>query len=114
MNGNYENGKRLAFIIGIYAVVKAVFNGIIGDFSLVDGAVSIVIFGMLFSGLKYFNYIVAALLLVVVGKNFGNNISNIASNWVYLIEGAIDIAAAVVLFVNNDIKQFFSSDKPND
>lgn len=105
-------GKKFSAAIGIYVVVKAVFNGIIGAFSLPEIVLAVAVLGFLLSGIKFINYVVAILLAFVVAKNFGNNISDIANNWIYLIEAALDIGAAAILVFNKDVKEFFSAGIP--
>jgi hypothetical protein len=108
MEGSSSKGRGLAMAIGIYAVVKAVLNGIIGSFAIFDIIIAIAILVFMIFGIKYSNYIIAALMVLVVAKNFGHNISDIGANWIYLLEAAIDIICAAVLCLSSDVKAFFS------
>lgn len=112
MNADAGNGKKFAVIIGIYLVVKSVLNGIIGSFVLSEVLFAIAILAFLVSGIKFVNYIVAVVMVVIVAKNFGYNISDIGANWIYLAEAALDVGAAVLLVFNSDVKEFFSGKKP--
>ena len=60
------------------------------------------------TGIKGLNYVAAAVLAVIALIHLPDNISNIGSNWIYLIEGIIDIGCAVLLCVNKDVREHFS------
>lgn len=111
MNGNPETGKKTALAIGIYILVKLVFNGIPGGFGLYDTVISVAMFGLLITGVAYCNYIVAAVLVFTALKHIGYNISHLPSSAIYLAEGVIDIAAAAVLVFDKNVKSFFLPQK---
>lgn len=116
MEGNSSKGRGLAMAVGIYSVIKTVLNGIIGGFSVSGVLLAIVILALMVLGIRYSNYVVAALMAVVVVQNFAHNISDIGANWIYLLEAVIDIAAAAILCFSADVKAFFaggSSDGEN-
>ncbi len=110
MKTNNENGRKLACIIGVYLILKAFVNiAVSGSFSIGDLALAIIEAAALYTGLMYINYAVAAICLLVVAQHLKTNLSDISSHILYLVEAAIDVACAVLLIVNNDIKQHFSN-----
>lgn len=106
MTGNSDKGKKTALAIGVYVIVKAVINGLIGGFSLADIAVAFAMCGVLVAGVKFCNYVVAAILAFVVLKNLGHNLSDISANFIYLTEAAADIVSAAILVFSKDIKSY--------
>lgn len=110
MKTNNESGRKLACIIGVYLILKAFVNiAISGSFSIGDLALAIVEAIALYTGLVYINYAVAALCLLVVAQHLKTNLSDISSHIIYLVEAAIDVACAVLLIINKDVKQHFSN-----
>lgn len=63
----------------------------------------------LFSGMQFVNYVVAGILVLVAVVHLPANISNFGSNWIYLIEGVIDIVCAVLLVTIDDVKAHFTN-----
>ena len=108
MKTNNANGRTLAVVVGAYMVIKMVINLILGG-SVGDLIYTIIEALALVTGLMYINYVVAGLLVLVMLLNLKNNISNFSSNWFYLVEGIIDIGAAVLLVLNKDIKEHFTN-----
>lgn len=108
MGTNNQNGRNMAFFIGIYFVVKSILNMILGG-SFGNIVYSLIEALALYTGLMYINYVIAGITLLVVVLNLKNNISNIGSNWIYLIEGIIDIGCALLLVGASDIKQHFTN-----
>ncbi len=110
MKTNNENGRKLAIVIGIYLIAKAILNMVIsGSFALKDLVLGIIEALALYTGLMYINYVVAVLCLLVVLTNLKTNLSDISSHLIYLIEAAIDVACAVLLITHKDIKEHFSN-----
>ena len=110
MKTNNQQGRAMATAIGVYLIIKSVLNMMIGGglsvFSLlkaIGGAV------VLFSGMQYVNIAVAGILFLVAVIHLPSNISNFGSNWIYLIEGIIDIVCAVLLVTKDDIKAHFTN-----
>ncbi len=107
-----ENGKKLCMGIGIYLIAKAVLNLIL-SFSLTN-ILQIVIAGaflaVLVLGIRYSNYVVAALLALVVIWHFKDNVTNLPANLIYLIEGLLDIGVAALLVCAKDIKSHCNPD----
>lgn len=109
MQTNNEKGRMLCIIMGAYFVIKAVLNMFIGGgFSFIDLIIALVLACALFTGIKFVNYVVAAVLVITAVRYLPGNISNISSNWMYLIEGVIDIGCGALLCVQADIKEHFS------
>lgn len=110
MQTKNAKGRVLCICMGVYFVAKAVLNMIIGGrFSLSDLLIALVLACALLTGIKYVNYIAAAVLAFIALKYLPANISNISSNGIYLIEGAADIGCAALLCLQADIKENFSN-----
>ena len=58
-------------------------------------------------GIPYINYIVAVFLALMFLMHVGSNISNLGSQWIYLLEGLLDLGAAAVLVFEKNVKAFF-------
>lgn len=56
---------------------------------------------------SYINYIVAVFLALMFLMHVGSNISNLGSQWIYLLEGLLDLGAAAVLVFEKNVKAFF-------
>ena len=96
--------------IAIYLIAKCVLNTILSGGLDISGLVIAVLLGCaLWLGIKYTNYAVAGILALVALKYLPGNISNISSNWIYLLEGAIDIGCAALLCLQSDIKEHFTN-----
>jgi len=108
--GNAETGKKYAFAIGIYIILKQVINLILGD-GFLSLILPIVLAILLFVGVKYSNYVVGVIMLIIFITNISTNIANIGFNryLIYLAEGIFDILCAVVLFINKDVKEYFNA-----
>ena len=86
-----EAGKKWVFGIGLYLIVKSVLNLILG-----------------FSGANIVMLILAVAALVLMFLiNLGGNLSNLGSQWIYLLEGLLDVGAAAVLVFEKNVKAFF-------
>ena len=110
MKTNNEKGRMLCIIIGAYLIAKAVLNMFIGGgFSLSDMLIAVGLTCAMLTGIKFVNYGVAAVLVLIAAIHLPANISNISSNWLYLIEGIADIGCAVLLCVHSDIKEHFTN-----
>lgn len=109
MNVNNQKGLTIGIAVGIYQIIKLILNMILGGsldvLTLLIGAAAFI---LAITGIKYGNYAVAAVLALIALVHFPDNISNIGSNWIYLVEGIIDIGAAVVLCTSSDVKEQFS------
>lgn len=108
MRTNNSTGRGFAMVIGIYVVAKAVLNMILGG-SFTDIIIGVVFAAFLYTGLEFVNYVIAALLVLTIIRHIGYNVSNLPDTIIYLIEAVIDAAAAVLLFINKDVKEHFTN-----
>lgn len=100
----------LCIVMSVYLVAKAVLNMVIGGgFSLVDLVIALALAGAIISGIKFLNYAAAAVLVAIAVIHLPDNISNIGSNWMYLIEGILDIGCGAVLCLQSDVKEYFTN-----
>ena len=100
-------GRKWVFGIGLYLIIKGALNLILG-FSmsnLVMLIVSVVALVLMLNRVPYINYIVAVFLALML--HVGSNISNLGSQWIYLLEGLLDLGAAAVLVFEKNVKAFF-------
>lgn len=110
MNTKNESGRMVAIIIAVYVILKVLVNMMLGGSLDISGlliAAAEAVF--LFIGLKYTNYVIAAVLVLVMVVHLGDNIKNISSNLIYLIEGIIDVICAVILCVAGNVREHFSN-----
>ena len=102
-------GKKWVFGIGLYLILKGVLNLILG-FSvsniimLIVGVVALV---LMLNRVPYINYIVAVFLAIMFLTHIGANLSNLGSQWIYLLEGLLDLGAAAVLVFEKNVKAFW-------
>ena len=102
-------GKKWVFGIGLYLILKGVLNLILG-FSvsniimLIVGVVALV---LMLNRVPYINYIVAVFLAIMFLTHIGANLSNLGSQWIYLLEGLLDLGAAAVLVFEKNVRAFF-------
>ncbi len=110
MKTNSPQGRTIATAIGVYLIIKSVLNMVIGG-GLSISSLLIAVGGALalFSGVQFVNIMVAGILFIVAVIHLPANISNFGSNWIYLLEGIIDIVCAVLLVTKNDIKAHFTN-----
>ncbi len=109
MNVTNQKGMTIGVAVGIYQIIKLVLNMILGGgFDILTLLIGAAAFLLAITGLKYGNYAVAAALALIAAAHLPDNISNISSNWIYLIEGIVDIGAAAVLCISSDVKEQFS------
>lgn len=108
--GSDETGKQFSIAIGIYLIVKQTINLILGA-GVTSLILPIVMAVLLFLGIKYCNYGVSCVLVVIVIMHIGTNLSNLGFNryLLYVVEGILDILSAVALCVNSDIKAYFDT-----
>nr|WP_302697167.1 hypothetical protein [uncultured Ruminococcus sp.] len=102
-------GRKWVFGIGLYLIIKGALNLILG-FSmsnLVMLIVSVVALVLMLNRVPYINYIVAVFLALMFLMHVGGNISNLGSQWIYLLEGLLDLGAAAVLVFEKNVKAFF-------
>jgi hypothetical protein len=105
-----KKGKQFSIAIAVYIIVKQLLNVALGD-GFTSLILPIIMAVLLVLGIKYCNYGVACVLVVVALTHIGTNLSNLGFNryLVYVIEGIIDILSAVALCVNSNIKAYFET-----
>ena len=91
-------GRKWVFGIGLYLIIKGALNLLI---------VSVVALVLMLNRVPYINYIVAVFLALMFLMHVGSNISNLGSQWIYLLEGLLDLGAAAVLVFEKNVKAFF-------
>ena len=104
-----ENGKKMITVVGAYMILKGILNLILGFsasnvVSLLFAAV--LIFAML-KRIPYSQYVTAIFLALIFLVNLAN-LSNLGSNWIYLVEGLLDVGAAAILAFHKDVKDYFA------
>lgn len=110
MNTNNIQGRNMVTAMGVYIIVKAVLNMVIaGGISVFGLLWAVLLAVLLFMGFQYTNICVGAVLFLIAVVHLPTNISNFGSNWLYFIEGVIDIVCAVLLVTKNDIKEHFTN-----
>lgn len=111
MKTSNVQGRNIAVVIGVYLIIKSVLNMMIGG-GLSISSLLIAVGGALalFSGMQFVNFVVAGILAFVAVVHLPANISNLGSNWIYLIEGVIDIVCAVLLVTIGDVKEHFTNE----
>ncbi|MBQ8514538.1 MAG: hypothetical protein IJ496_03995 [Ruminococcus sp.] len=107
-----ETGRNMATGIGVYLIIKAALNLILGFSAgnVVTLLVAGVIFVLLCKRIPYTNYIIAIYLALVFLAHFWTNITNLGNGWVYwlyLIEGVLDLLAGAALAFNKSIKAYY-------
>ncbi len=110
--GNVENGKKICGIIAVYMVAKQLLNLIIG-FSL-QNIIWLLIAGglgyVLIKGLNVFNVVnanilTAIVLIILCLIHIKGNIQG--KQWLYLLEGILDLVSSYFLLANKDVKAYF-------
>ena len=104
-----EAGKKWVFGIGLYLIVKSVLHLILGfsgaKFVMLILAVAALV--LLLGRIPYIQYIGAVWLVLMFLVNLGGNQSNLGSQWIYLLEGLLDVGAAAVLVFEKNVRAFF-------
>ncbi len=114
MKTNNEQGRTIALFVGIYFIGKEILNMLLsllndGGFGIMGLVTAAILAVLLYSGVKYMNYVVAAIAVIIVLANLGNNISHIGSNLIYLIEGVIDVICAVLICLSGSVREHFTN-----
>lgn len=100
-------GKKLATCVGVWMVIKNIINLVLGFsvrnlIGLVAAAVVVYILNL---GIPYANYIIAAVMAIVVIKNLPYNISHVQI--LYLAEAVIDVIGICILVANQEVREHF-------
>jgi hypothetical protein len=105
---NNQQGRTAALVVGVYFIAKSVLNLILGG-GFIDVILAVVEAVLLFTGLMYLNYVVAAVVALIVLRYLKNNLSAPKDNLIYIIEGAVDIICAVFLCLGKNIREHFTN-----
>lgn len=100
-------GRKIATCVGIWLVIKNIINLVLGFsvgnlISLIAAAAVVYIFNL---GIPYANYIIAAVMAIVVIKNLPYNISHVQI--LYLAEAVIDVIGIYILAANREVREHF-------
>lgn len=110
MKTNDPQGRAYCIIITAYLLIKAVLNMILGGALNFGDLIAAIVFGAaMFTGLQFVNYAAAGYLVIIAAVHFPANITHLSSNWIYLLEGLIDIACAALLCTVTPIKNHFTN-----
>ena len=108
MNTNNQTGRNISLIVGAYFILKSVINLILGG-GVSDIVIAVAEAAALYTGLMYLNYVVAAVAALIVIIHLPANISHFTDNWIYLLEGVIDIIFAVIICINQMLKNILQT-----
>lgn len=106
-----ETGKKLVIAAGVYLIAKSVLNLFLGGFGMGNLATLVLEAGfaaMLLFRVKYANWIVGILTLLMAAYYLPGNLSGLPGTWVYLAEALLDAGTSVMLFAHPDVKAYFS------
>ena len=97
-----EAGKKWVFGIGLYLIVKSVLNLILGfsGANIVMLILAVAALVLMLGRIPYIQYIVAVWLVLMFLVNLGGQ-------WIYLLEGLLDVGAAAVLVFEKNVRAFF-------
>ncbi len=110
MRTNNQQGRTITVGITVYLIIKIILNGILGGMNVGELILALIFGVAMFSGYRFINYVVAAYLAIVALVHLPDNISNISSNWIYLLEGIADIGFAAVLCFVAPVKEHFTNE----
>ena len=115
MKTNNSTGRNVSIALGVWLIIKVVINSLIGGGLDISGLI-IAIIGtvLLYVGIKYTNYVIAAALALVVIVNLPNNIgmifsSDIFKGLIYILEGAVDLVGAILICASANVREHFSN-----
>lgn len=105
-----ENGRRMVFVVGAYMVLKGILNLILGfsASNVISLLFAVVLAFAMLKKIPCSQYVTAIFLVLIFVVNLPGNLSNLGKNWIYLIEGLLDIGAAAILVFHKDVKDYFA------
>ena len=106
-----ENGRKIAIAVGVYLIAKSVLNLFLGGFGMGNIVTLVLEAGfaaMLLLRVKYANWIVGIISILMAVYYLPGNLSGLPDTWVYLAEALLDTGASVMLFASPDVKAYFS------
>ena len=97
MKTNNEKGRNIVLIAAVYLIVKEIINTFIGGgLNIGTLLMQVLIAAALISGLKFVNIGAAVILIAVAVSYLPGNLANIGSNFIYLLEGVLDIFSSTL------------------
>lgn len=116
MNTNNSTGRGIAVLIGGWFIVKWILNLIIsGGFDFVGLLIALAVVVLGFIGIKYTNYAIAGVAVIIVLMHLLGNIKGLfhlesmLSSVIYLAEAAVDLICAAILCLVPSVKEHFSN-----
>ena len=113
---NNEQGRTVCVAITAYMLLKAVLNMFLGGISfggflsmLISVNIVVILGVFMLSGLEYVNYVVAGYLAIGFMIHLIPNLTHITDNWIYLLEGFVDVGCAVLLMILPQVKEHFTN-----
>ena len=104
-----KTGGTLIVVMAVYVVAKCLLNmALSGHLSVATLVIAILEAAAFFLWYKYVNYVLAGLLAFIAIIYFPQNIANIGSNWIYLLEGAADVCCAALLCFHKDVAEHYT------
>lgn len=95
--------------MAVYVVAKCLLNmALSGHLSVTTLVIAILEAAVFFLWFRYVNYALAGLLAFIAIIYFPQNIANIGSNWIYLLEGAADVCCAALLCFHKDVAEHYT------
>ncbi|MGN0612377.1 MAG: hypothetical protein ACI4JB_00615 [Porcipelethomonas sp.] len=116
MSTKNSSGRSISLLIGAWFVCKEILNIFVGggiNFVYLLFAVLALVLGYL--GIKYTNYAVAVIAVVIVAVNLLGNIKGLFSidsmirSLIYLGEAFVDVICALVLCMAASVREHFSN-----
>ena len=102
MKTNNSTGRNVSIDLGVWLIIKVVINSLIGGLDISGLIIAVIGIVLLYVGIKYTNYVIAAALALVVIVNLPGNIgmifsSDIFKGLIYILEGAVDLIGAILI-----------------
>ncbi len=105
-----ERGQLLATAVGVYMILKAIINGLIGGgINFITLLIAVVATVCLFFGVKWSNIVVGIMLVALFCTHFVENVTHLPQNLIYLIEGLLDVGGGAMLAFLPDIRRHCKS-----
>ncbi len=103
-----EQGKKLVIGISIYLIAKQLLNVIFGA-SVLSMILPVVIAVVMYLNLwQYLHYAAAAIITLIALRHLPANLGGLPGTLLYLIEGLLDLGAAAVLILSQDVRAYFN------
>ena len=121
MSTNNSSGKNISIAVGVWLFIKVILNMLIDGINLsqLGGDLGNIIlaaaeFVLLYLGIKYTNYVVAALLALMAIIYLPGNIKGIFSfdtiltSLIYIVEAVVDVVCAITICMSANVKEHFT------